>query len=763
MNFANVRLILAREIRDQLRDRRTLFMIAVLPILLYPLLGMSLLQVSQFMQEQKTRVLVVGTPRLTGFPPLFEGNRFAEGGSSQLLELQFAPDEPSGSRDAADLRAEADRLVRAGQFDAALYFPPDFAARLGEFRAALHMTTPLKKSSSAHRGASSPPPGEPAKARPMEIPSPEIICNTANDKSQIAFVRLHGILGRWMERVGEDNLVKSGLPVVAARPFLVHCNDVSDVEHREASMWAKVLPILLLIWAMTGAFYPAVDLCAGEKERGTLETLLCSPAGRSEIAVGKLAAIMLFSVATVVLNLVSVGVTGWFVASKLPGFGMPPMAALAAVCIALPPIAALFSALCLALAAFARSTKEGQYYLMPLLLITMPLVVLPMSPGVELNLGNSLIPITGIVLLLRAVLEGHWWHAMQYTPAVTLVTLLACLLSIRWAVEQFNSESVLFRTSERWSPGLWLRRLFLDRPRTPTFGAAVGCGLLILLINFFLSLSHGMPGGFGDFARMVLIVQLGAILVPTLALTLLLTRSPGKSLGLTRPVRWSAVPAAMLLAAALHPTASLLQRLVQHLYPVSDSVLPAFQKLQKMFHDANLWPLLLLIAVVPAICEELAFRGFILRGFCRSGRVGRAIVLSAILFGVTHGILQQSLIASLLGVLLGWLAVQSGSILPGVAFHMVHNGLLTLNGRIVLGDVPLLRRLVTPIEGGGMTFQWPAVAIGALLAALVVMWFARFAEDCNRDPQKKVFVPGEPSICVGATSEAVACAAVVEH
>ena len=62
-------------------------------------------------------------------------------------------------------------------------------------------------------------------------------------------------------------------------------------------------------------------------------------------------------------------------------------------------MAALFSALCLALAALARSTKEGQYYLMPLLLVTMPLVVLPMSPGVELNLGNSLIPVTGVVLL----------------------------------------------------------------------------------------------------------------------------------------------------------------------------------------------------------------------------------------------------------------------------------------------------------------------------------------------------------------------------
>ena len=92
---------------------------------------------------------------------------------------------------------------------------------------------------------------------------------------------------------------------------------------------------------------------------------------------------------------------------RLPGIGprrrRPPLWLL----MALLPIVALFSALSLALAAFARSTKEGQYYLMPLLLVTMPLVVLPMAPGVELNLGNSLIPVTGVVLLLRRLLEGH--------------------------------------------------------------------------------------------------------------------------------------------------------------------------------------------------------------------------------------------------------------------------------------------------------------------------------------------------------------------
>ena len=97
MNWYNVRLIFCREVRDQLRDRRTLFMIAVLPLLLYPLLGMSLFQVAQFVREQPTRVLVLGTRPCPSSPLADRGDRFAERLSGemeklQLVELHFAAD-----------------------------------------------------------------------------------------------------------------------------------------------------------------------------------------------------------------------------------------------------------------------------------------------------------------------------------------------------------------------------------------------------------------------------------------------------------------------------------------------------------------------------------------------------------------------------------------------------------------------------------------------------------------------------------------------
>jgi sodium transport system permease protein len=643
---------------------------------------------------------------------------FGDPSGAQLLELHFASeDPPTPGAAATDLRAEADAEVAAGHYEAALYFPPDFVGRLEAFRAAVRRQG---RDRAAGRSRDEP-------AVRLEVPSPEIIHSTANEKSELAFARLAGVLQRWSEQIGEDNLIQSGVPKIAARPFLVGSADVADATHRGASFWAKILPVLLLLWALTGAFYPAIDLCAGEKERGTLETLLCSPAERSEIVLGKLLTIMLFSMLTAVLNLLSMGMTGWMVMTQMPGLGLPPPVAIVALAIALVPMSALFSTLCLALAAFARSSKEGQYYLMPLLCITLPLVVLPMSPGVELNLGNSLIPVTGVVLLLRSVLEGNYWQAAQFAPVVAMVTLIACLLSIRWAVEQFNSEAVLFRASERLDLGLWLRRLWSHRQPTPTVAAATCCGTLILMANFFLSVSLAPMQGLGGFVRTVLTTQLAVIAAPVLLMTLLLTRSPRQTLLLRRPP-WLAVPAAALLAVAVHPVSNVLQSLVRQLYPVSESIRPALEKMQEMFHQANFWTLVLVIAVVPALCEELAFRGFILSGFRHLGHKWRAIVFTALLFGLTHGIVQQSVMACVLGIILGFLAVQSGSILPGIVFHVVHNTLAVTNARIMpemVPHAPLLRKVMAPIDGGGCAFTWPVAVVGLLAAAMLLLWFGR--------------------------------------
>jgi len=422
------------------------------------------------------------------------------------------------------------------------------------------------------------------------------------------------------------------------------------------------------------------------------------------------------------------GLTGSFVLSQLPNFGPPPLLAIVWLLLALIPVAALYSALCLALAAFARSTKEGQYYLMPLVLVTMPLTILPMSPGVELNLGNSLVPITGLVLLLRTLLEGNLMAALPFAPVVAVVTLGCCLLAVRWAADQFNTESVLFRESERFDLGLWIRHLMRDRLDTPTVPLAVACGILILIVQFFMNFA--MPRG-QNLVVLAAVSQLVVVATPALLMTVMLTRSPRKTLLLNlSPAALMAIPVVMMLAVCVHPIARALQAIVLYLYPLSDGVK---EELAKLFTDIHTPTLIIMLTVVPAICEELAFRGFILSGLRHMGHKWRAIVVSSIFFGVTHGVFQQSLVACLLGTLIAYIAVQTGSIFPGIIFHMLHNGLQLFASKLTpkaVEGIPILEWFVNvdALRGSGddavdsFVYRWPAMVLGLLGTALVLYW-----------------------------------------
>jgi sodium transport system permease protein len=736
MNWQNVKLILHREVRDQLRDRRTLFMIAVLPLLLYPLLGMSMFQVMQFVTEHPTHVLVIGAEELPDSPRLIDGHHFDQAWFSSadrasLLDLAFPAEELAPSRSASDSRSkifdDARAAVEQGEYEAVIFFPPNFEERLAEYRQGL--------AARLNSGAD--------ETSELSVPSPEIFYNTAKEKSQITFARVSTVLGRWTDEIGRQNLAESHLPESAAHPFELEEHDVAvERGHRDAAVWSKVLPFLLLIWALTGAFYPAIDLCAGEKERGTLETLLSSPAERVEIVWGKLLTVMLFSVATSLLNLLSVGVTGTFVVNalqrELKHIGAPPPLTALWLGLALVPMAALFSALCLALASFARSSKEGQYYLMPLLMVTMPLVILPMAPGVELNLGNSLIPVTGVVLLLRALLEGNLAQALPFVPSVVVVTLGCCLWATRWAVDQFNSESVLFRESERFDLSLWFKHLVRDRGDTPSPAAALLCGLLILMIFFFMGLTlKANPGSeFKTLAQLVLVTQLAMIASPALLMTIMLTRSPRRTLLLRLPKLWT-LPAAFLMAISLHPAVIVLGEVVQRLYPMSDSMRQAM----RLHLDAELWQILAVFAFTPAICEELAFRGFMLSGLRHLGHKWQAILISSIFFGVTHQVFHQSIVACVMGMVLGYLAVQTGSLLTCVVFHFTTNSMPFVMSYLL--DTPALseRPWDAIVEKGGLAgygFTWPVAVVGCLIAAALLYCFhrlpyARTSEEALQD------------------------------
>ena len=687
MSWTNVKLIYCRELRDQMRDRRTLFTIVVLPLLLYPVLAMLVFQVQQFRKEYPSRVLVVGAEGLPAQPPLLQDGHFAAAicpeRECQLLELELSEVVVPSATD-QDMAATATTDLRAGRWDAVVYFPREFSHRLAVAQAAHGHSTETS------------------------LPQPEIFLSTASDKSQVAHTRVTTVLSRWRDEMIAGNLKKNNLPVTAVAPFDVANTDVAEPVQARAAIWSKVLPFVLLVWALTGAFYPAVDLCAGEKERGTLETLLSSPAQRSEIVWGKLLTVMTFSMATSLLNLASMGVTGSFIAAQLEKMaanplpmhiGPPPLAAIFWLVLALVPISGMFSALSLAVAAFARSSKEGQYYLLPLLMISLPLMMLSLLPNSQLDVGTAMIPLTGVMLLLRVLIEGQFLEALKYLPIVAGVTSLSCWFAIRWAIHQFNDESVLFRESERFHLGLWVRQMIVRREDAPTVGEAACCGVMLLVIRFFSSFMLPPPGDFVGFVNTTLVVQIALIATPACLMAIMLTRQPLGTLGLRAPSRWATLPAAILLAACLHPAVQWLGFGIEAVYPKSQALKEALAMLGSAMDGTPAWQLILLLALLPAVCEELAFRGFVLNGLRRSGHKWGAILVTSALFGVVHMLLQQSLSAFLIGIIIGYVAVKTNSIWPAMLFHFTHNSLAVLCGFATPESVeasPILSWLIIP-------------------------------------------------------------------
>ncbi len=686
-------LIYIREMRDQLRDRRTLFTIAILPILLYPLVGTLLLQIAQFTRQHPTSVCIVGGENLTVGPPLLESDSFASGLADKDQTLDVIMHRWDQLADRSDFEQQTQKWVREGTFDVVVVIPPEFA----------------EASQSGSEGGA----------------TLQLLYNVASDQSMVARDRVGNLLTKWRGEWVRKRLRQSGVDMTILEPFQLDDIDIAPERTREAAFWSKLLPFIMLVWAMTGAFYPAIDLVAGEKERGTLETLLCSPALRSEIVWGKLGAVTTFSMLTAVLNAGSMLVTSSFVFRQMGiggggGIGAPPIIPMLWLLVALVPLSALFSALALSVAAMARSSKEGQYYLMPLMMVTLPLVLLPMLPGTTLTAGTSLIPVTGMFLLVRALVEAQYGLALFHLPLVIGVTAGCLWLAVSWARRQFEEESVLFGGGDQWELSMWVRHLWRDRQTAATPTQAFACGATILVALFFGKLAvTEMPQGFGGIAQMVLLPQIGMILAPALLMATMLTTSLRKSLRIRMP-HWTTLPLAILLGLTLHPMYVLLAEWISYTYPISEQAAAAMKPFADQVTSAPWLSVVFLMALVPAVCEELAFRGFIFGGLVRERGRLRAVVVTALMFGISHGVLQQSIAATVMGVLLGWVALRTGSVLPGILIHFTNNALSVSMERIASSQWGGASLFLTTSEGGpAYQPMWIVVSIGIAVTCLL--------------------------------------------
>ncbi len=237
MRWSHVLLIFRREVRDQLRDRRTLFMIFVLPILLYPMLGIGVAQLSIAFERKPRTVLVVGPENLPESPPLLneQGDGFAPSlfdvpNEARLYTVKRIP------ADSPEAQAPALRnRLRRGDADAILPIPADIQEQITrDFQT-------------------------------VEIP---ITFFSADEKSLDTYRAVDSVLKNWKDQITKRRLERDQKPESYLQPVRIVAQDVASRVEAGGSLWGRIFPFLLVMMSLTGAFYPAVDLCAGKKNAG---------------------------------------------------------------------------------------------------------------------------------------------------------------------------------------------------------------------------------------------------------------------------------------------------------------------------------------------------------------------------------------------------------------------------------------------------------------------------------------------------------------
>lgn len=399
-----------KELREALRDRRTLVSIFLVPAVIMPavlfLFGLATHRVVTEARERPPLVGVLGGGDSPGV--------LAQLRASDAFVVESAPE---------DWRERvADRRLRA-----VVAIPDGFEAALAS--------------------------GEP--------PAVMLYHYEGEFKSGLATAGLRRFFSDLRERVLAGRLAERGLPERFARPFEIRAENVAPPEKVGGNAFGGFIPYLIVLLSFTGVIYPAIDLMAGEKERGTLETLLCSPAARTSLVLGKFLLVLSVSLTTVACSLVSMVVSllagglallgSGRLASELSGMSsgggalplLDPLGLLGVAALVLP-LAVFFAALALAISLFARTQKEAQTYLAPLVALAILPAVAGVLPGVELNASLALVPVLNVVLACKELVSGVWpWSWLALIFGSTCVYAGAALAA---CVRMFSRESVLFRS-----------------------------------------------------------------------------------------------------------------------------------------------------------------------------------------------------------------------------------------------------------------------------------------------------------------------------
>jgi sodium transport system permease protein len=393
-------IIFIKELTDMIRDRRTIFMMVVMPLVVIPLLATTAIKLTQSQiekaKDKELRVAVIGE---TAAPELFK--RLSKEENFFLVTMT---------------NADSARAMTAEQtLDGVVIIPQDFSEFVeGDKQATIRLIFKSSESLNAARR------------------------------------RIEAIIDQYDREIVNERIGRLQLDETLFDAIAIEREDVASTEEKFAENAGGFLPYIFIIFGFMGSIYPALDLGAGEKERGTLETILSSPASRFDIVMGKFLVVVLFSIATAFLAMLGVLIMVYqFLPTIETNITQTVMDMLGPrrifiIMSMVLPVSAFFAAVALAISIFARSFKEAQSMMAPLNIIIILPAMIGMLPGFKLSAVTAAIPILNLSLATKAILGGSADPILIGEVYLSLFFLAG--VSIYGCVKWFNREETLFRS-----------------------------------------------------------------------------------------------------------------------------------------------------------------------------------------------------------------------------------------------------------------------------------------------------------------------------
>jgi sodium transport system permease protein len=648
--------IFRKEITEALRDRLTLIVMLGLPILIYPLVVTLLTRIQRTHEaaedKRVSQVAVWGTAdQLTDF--------LSRTNTLNLESWKAIPEEMRRAFESGEIKAivstnsgETEAATRKKRSGVAASESKDevlLAARAILDQKTVDAVLVLW-------------PGTTEAIERLDLGRVTVFYDPVRPASDKAWDRLNEQLADFRRQLVESRQTKLNLPAGFAKALEIRQKSVATPAKVFGDSLGRLLPLLLIMLSATGALYAAVDVVAGEKDRATMQTLLCAPVLPLEIVAGKFLTVWSISLVSACANVVSLGFTFTRVAASanLPAI---PIVALGGVLGALMLLTCTVAAAFVGVAALARDAKDAGNFLSAALTLLVVPVAASIMPGVELNAWTAFVPLVNLSLLIKSFFLQELSLNLFFLSVVAAFAY--ALLALLFASRVFGREEILLGGS-----GM-VRHLLPGQRRAttqPTVGLVLGLFAVVLVTAFYGSLL--LEGR--SMLVSILTVQYGVFLLPVIVVTMVMRFPVAETFRLRRP-DWRSVLGSVLIGVAGGTAAA---GLTLRLLPPPDSLVEGLREALLLGNEPVPLPLVLLVlAFTPAFCEELFFRGLTLSGLRRL-KPWLAIGLSALLFGVAHASIYRLLPTLLLGAALGYVAWRSGSIYCSMIVHAVNNGLI---------------------------------------------------------------------------------------